>query len=1538
MLANERASSDIGERKRVALMKEFQENFKPKFEVGTYVRIKNTERDVTYEGIPKDPQECGLILEILAPGKGENPLRQGDDKVKNKYMYYVELCDEEDNEIGEDYFFYEHQLEVWQAAPISDKPDCYYRRFENSRKQLSFMGIENDGGEALHPLNLIGVDTCSALSVSTERDDFWFVDESPEAKQSVAIRGVGGADSKIIGRGPLVVHTVDKKGKKIAMIDPAGVYLLGTRTQARLRILGQQRMKNFGFHLVQKAGESCDFLEYGNQTKIPLLTHSGILMMKTVRPNLSQEMFSQLDLYVNEILKGKVHLNALKLNENRIFQPVLFNREKNKIEENRLRHWRHAHRDIPGSRFEENCPTCNKAKMKVKSFKRNATFHGTTENTKIPFFRLYQDMYGGQESMGELSYQAAKGGVVFVCPVSGTIITKLYGTSEQYPAILYQVLQDIESKGYSCREIYSDTYVVNFSRAAEDVASMFKTKLVPVSAGTPQEMAYAERAVGNLAQMSRAQMLGAPHLPAFCWGLSDLYAAYVHSTIPQLKLQWKSPYEVITKRKPDDELLFIKVFGCPCQYAPMDGAEHKRAAKCLWGWFVGVQFPAVYILRPEDNKIISVSRKKVTCHEQMYATFDPLIHSKPQINFVDFALDENEVNEAITRAKMVVDKEIESNIPDHVMSIKSLSDYKRNSNFNLAEPKNMPEKFVRIFNSPDDRGEKTELQKPEFFKNKFDHLLEEIKRFKKTVSEHDEEDSRTEKIIQALKKAENEINNKGPKKGGLLKANKKVRGVDIANILNSKRRRTVTVETPNGRVTLKAPKKKNIKSKRQSGNNDIQPLDNVKIKTSRFGKSYAKGKPFWTYGSVLEVKNGIAKVWYDNSDGGETMDSHVSHLEKFDMPILMSKEEWDRNDGDRKILEFKERDGKKIETLLPVLEVGASISKENDDFGGTTPKDFYEAMVRPDWRKWVEAVKNENESWNLFEASEEIAYDDMERGASIIPLGELFTVKRSGKYKFRQYAMGNLLKEGKDYGETFSTTVSGDGLRWFCSLAVTCGCEIRGWDATTGYLQTKQRIPIYAFLPSHQGYSSLSYEDLGKFRVQLVSLLKKEGIKGLRNFSKTMRQERRFKPKTVLKLKRSVYGIPDAGQSFSMFMQSLHLKKCGLVQSEMDPCVFYKIVQNEKGGPVSAFLVVITWVDDCRYFGTKELVDEYEETITKNCKCTMEGVCKEFVSIEIHHDLEAKTLELKQSTYWEKAMIRFKEFLKDGEAQIRRVPLSPADDKLLVEPSSAEIEEAKHLPYRSVLGVVQYPSAYTRLDMKYAMSTLSRFRTRWGPNHFKILLKALEYGYSTRNIGILYNGRGTAEEKNVLVGFADANLSVPRSRGCRFIWMNGGPISFSSKLHTTPDDSTTSAELTEQHLLAYDIEGFRTLMDEIGLKQIGPTVMFQDNRAAIQISMNRGSLSKKTRAMDLKTLSVRSKVEDMKVVPIYIETTKMVADIGTKALEPKQFELLRDMLCGYAVMKVIHEGKEDEYMAAIRKEVKRNIFNKADGEAKDQKM
>jgi hypothetical protein len=175
-----------------------------------------------------------------------------------------------------------------------------------------------------------------------------------------------------------------------------------------------------------------------------------------------------------------------------------------------------------------------------------------------------------------------------------------------------------------------------------------------------------------------------------------------------------------------------------------------------------------------------------------------------------------------------------------------------------------------------------------------------------------------------------------------------------------------------------------------------------------------------------------------------------------------------------------------------------------------------------------------------------------------------------------------------------------------------------------------------------------------------------------------------------------------------MFIQSLQVKQCGMVQSEMDPCIYYKILEKDKEGgsgisKVTGFLIVISWVDDCRYFGSKELVEEYEKTISANCKCTMEGVSKEFVSIQLNHNLKERTMELSQEEYWVKAIARFKEFFGESGPKTRLVPLSPLDEKSLQDPSEEEIKAAEHLPYPSMLGVVQYPSNYTKLEMKYAM-------------------------------------------------------------------------------------------------------------------------------------------------------------------------------------------------------------------------------------------
>ncbi len=118
-------------------------------------------------------------------------------------------------------------------------------------------------------------------------------------------------------------------------------------------------------------------------------------------------------------------------------------------------------------------------------------------------------------------------------------------------------------------------------------------------------------------------------------------------------------------------------------------------------------------------------------------------------------------------------------------------------------------------------------------------------------------------------------------------------------------------------------------------------------------------------------------------------------------------------------------------------------------------------------------------------------------------------------------------------------------------------------------------------------------------------------------------------------------------------------------------------------------------------------------------------------------------------------MERFAEFLPKDKVKERRVPLSAADERLLTEPTEDEIKEAEHLPFPNILGVVQYPSAFSKPEMRYAMSVLSRHRTKWGKRHFLILLKSLEYGYTTREKGIIYSSYLGKEDLNVLVAYAD---------------------------------------------------------------------------------------------------------------------------------------------------------------------------------------
>ena len=560
----------------------------------------------------------------------------------------------------------------------------------------------------------------------------------------------------------------------------------------------------------------------------------------------------------------------------------------------------------------------------------------------------------------------------------------------------------------------------------------------------------------------------------------------------------------------------------------------------------------------------------------------------------------------------------------------------------------------------------------------------------------------------------------------------------------------------------------------------------------------------------------------------------------------------------------------------------------------------------PEWREWVLAVKKEIESWLAFNAYTEIKFNERKVGASIVPLGELYTRKRDGTFKFRQYLMGNLLRKGKDFDETFSSCISWDGIRWSMSIACATGKVVRGLDAVTGFLQAKEQFNLYAFLPSHGKYSSLSLEDLAELRSKLLALVEKEGQQGLKKFAAAHKKESRINPTTCYQLNSSIYGAPSANHEWEMLFQDAHVNKCGLTLSEVEPSLFVKMKVDAQDEVVEWMIATIR-TDDVRYFGTDVMINEYEAELQKHIKVKLLGAPGEFVGVDIIQDMERGLCELKSAKYWVTAKEKFSKFFP-GEVNARFNPLSVYDERFMLDEavSDAEFEEAKDLPYRELCGVLSYAAGCTKLEMRYSVSVCGRHRSKWGIKQFKVMLKVFEYGFTTREIGIIYSKGLDKHGLNTMYCYADSGHSLPRSYGCTAPMMNGAALALSAKKHSLTASSTMHDELIEYSIATNRMVGFRNMSNEMGFAKERATTIYQDNEASIQVMVNRGSLSKQSRHVERRILTARNKIEDGEIMPKYMKTEDMVADIGTKALPDKQFIYLRDLLNGYALVRQHH--------------------------------
>ena len=183
-----------------------------------------------------------------------------------------------------------------------------------------------------------------------------------------------------------------------------------------------------------------------------------------------------------------------------------------------------------------------------------------------------------------------------------------------------------------------------------------------------------------------------------------------------------------------------------------------------------------------------------------------------------------------------------------------------------------------------------------------------------------------------------------------------------------------------------------------------------------------------------------------------------------------------------------------------------------------------------------------------------------------------------------------------------------------------------------------------------------------------------------------------------------------------------------------------------------------------------------------------------YLGNKISVNQEKLTVDLNQSEYVQELLERFN--MSDS------LPTSTPIVHRLSEANGGEkLSPLEHEQYRNMVGSMLYLACWSRPDIAFAVSELSRFVSSPGQNHMKAVKHLLRYLKGTQDLGLKFakpKNTGPMDRPNILWGFVDSDWAgcpdSRRSTSGYALMLNGAAISWKSKRQSVVALSTAEAE------------------------------------------------------------------------------------------------------------------------------------------------
>ncbi|KAK3235825.1 hypothetical protein CYMTET_53986 [Cymbomonas tetramitiformis] len=510
--------------------------------------------------------------------------------------------------------------------------------------------------------------------------------------------------------------------------------------------------------------------------------------------------------------------------------------------------------------------------------------------------------------------------------------------------------------------------------------------------------------------------------------------------------------------------------------------------------------------------------------------------------------------------------------------------------------------------------------------------------------------------------------------------------------------------------------------------------------------------------------------------------------------------------------------------------------------GVTEPKGVKQAMGAPDADEWMEAIQTELEALvTVKQALMMMDMEDVPPGVRLLDMSLVLKVKldkhrQLQKRKARVCVRGNKQEYGVDYFDTFAPCTQLSSVRLVIILALNLGLDVYHMDVETAFLNSTMGEDLYVRLP-----------------------------RGLE-----------YQGRTCAKLLKAVYGLKQAGKEWfdtsDAFIMSYDKR---MRRSDVEPCLYY--IRDS-----DITVIILAYVDDyiCAT-NSRSWYDNFVTTFNSQYTCKDLGVLDLVMGIGVRWG--PGVAYLSQSGYISQMIDTYG--LKD--AKPASLPMSPGCSLAPSDGKDATI------PFRGLLGQLQWIARCTRPDIMAAVSALSRFCASYAPEHFVALKQVVRYLKGTvshelvlRTTASVPRGLGLAGGALPLSIYTDADYAgcktTRRSTSGIAVYLCGSLLIFSSIMQRCVSLSTTEAEIIAMSEGAREVKYIINVLTDL-VDICTPVPMYCDNQGAIHLASDYVN-NNRSKHIEVRNMYIRELVKSKIVEAMYVASADNTADVFTKPL------------------------------------------------------